>query len=272
MEEMLVNSYYERGNLDTTVKILKMAFQLENWDQVNELADQLFFKAMGIYRLWQDARAGKTLTKNLHTERPLVYYIGFSHLMNGIGMQKKLRFKESREYVMQYKDLRWVSGLNKAGLAEVEYYESAATTNLYVLDLLEGKTETLPNYMNYLLDNPDEVMPCMITLLEANRLTGIPIEEYLQVFKSNIQKFDKSEDSIKISYYLALMFEFALYYNREGRVHEAIDALLQCFSICSRTGNEMYLRKYVALFENLRDQATAQQIASYKTIFEGALL
>ncbi|MNL82834.1 hypothetical protein D3C87_2103180 [compost metagenome] len=68
------------------------------------------------------------------------------------------------------------------------------------------------------------------------------------------------------------MFEFALYYHREGRVDEAIDALLQCFSVCSQTGNEMYLRKYVALFENLRDQATVQQIASYKTIFEGALL
>lgn len=267
-----MNSFYEGGNLDTTVKILKMAFQLENWDQVNELADQLFLKAMGIYRLRQDARTGNALPRNLHNERPLVYYIGFSHLMNGIGMQKRLRFKESREYVMKYKDLRWISSLNQAELEEVAYYESAATTNLYVLDLLEGKSEALPDYMNYLMNNPDQLLPCLITLLEANRLTGLPIEDYLQGFNSNIQNFDNSENSINVSYYLTLMFELALYYNRERRVHEAIDALLQCFSICSRTGIEMYLKKYVALFENLRDQATAQQIASYKTIFEGALL
>lgn len=59
-----------------------------------------------------------------------------------------------------------------------------------VLDLLEGKTKVLDEYVSFILQSKEELITGLLTLLEANRLSGLPIKEYESLFEENIQIID----------------------------------------------------------------------------------
>lgn len=98
-----------------------------------------------------------------------------------------------------------------------------------VLNLLEGKTEVLDEYVSFILQSKEELITGLLTLLEANRLSGLPIKEYESLFEENIQIIDwKNISDTDDSYYLKFCYELAMYYGRSGRNTQAVRVLLNC--------------------------------------------
>ncbi|WP_240036734.1 hypothetical protein [Paenibacillus amylolyticus] len=76
---------------DIIVEMLDMAVAFENWNKVLETAGVLYQCAQCIYeeRVECQEKGGSKLYT--HTERPLVYYMGWSHMMRGMAYQKQGR-------------------------------------------------------------------------------------------------------------------------------------------------------------------------------------
>ncbi|WP_090807824.1 hypothetical protein [Paenibacillus sp. 276b] len=55
---------------------------------------------------------------------------------------------------------------------------------------MEGKTKVLDEYVSFILQSKEELITGLLTLLEANRLSGLPIKEYESLFEENIQIID----------------------------------------------------------------------------------
>lgn len=263
-----MSRYYDGYGLDSTVTLLRIAYGLDNWREVVKLGETLYEESLRIYNL-------QMLTKEqdiveIHTQRAIVYYIGYSRLMQGIAYQKLLEFDKARECVLQYSDFQWIKLTNQETLNEIEFYSDIAKINLIVLDLLEGNATKLDEYVAYIQKSKGEIMSGILTLLEANRLNNLPIQEFEYLFEKHRLISDTTiMTDIDVSYYLKFSFELAMYYSRNGNDSDAIDILLNCLAISPKINQNKI--KYVAFFEKIREQATHAQINTYKSILEGML-
>lgn len=224
-----MSSLYEGSELDSTVTLLRMAYGLNNWSEIIVLGKTLYDESIRIYNL--NMIVGKGDFGELHTDRVLVYYMGYALLMRGIAYQKLLEFDKARECIKGYGDFKWLRITDAETIDEIKYYTEISKVNLMVLDLLEGKTEVLDEYLAFILQSKDDLISGLLTLLEANRLSGLPIKKLESLFEENIQVIDwKNISDVDASYYLQYSYELAMYYGRNGRNAQAERVLLNCAS------------------------------------------
>ncbi|MDQ0492857.1 DNA-binding protein [Paenibacillus brasilensis] len=255
----------EVTDLDSIVGMLKMAFSLEEWEQMIQIADQLHTQAHRVYEQQQLELTKGGQPRTLHIKRPLVYYLGFSQLTKGIAFQKQGKYESSRECVEKYAELGWVEGLNEEGLQEVEDYRTLAKANTYTLDLLQGKEEVLPNYVRFLHENSsEELLPGMITILESTIVHNYNINGILREFKTRLTELGTFyEEPENIRYYVTYLYLLAVYRFIEEKYTVAIEVTLNALESADK--------KCVALFESFRSYANKYQKKKYKFIQKNVL-
>ncbi|ULO07695.1 DNA-binding protein [Paenibacillus sp. 19GGS1-52] len=257
---------------DIMVEMLENAFLLENWDKILNTSDILFSYAQCIYEERQDLKSkGLPLPLAVETLHPLVYYYGFSHLMCGFAHQKQGHYDQAREYIIKYADLGWFDDLGEEGLQLVEEFRFLAKTNLYTLDILAGKTDQLEEYVLFLQDYPEELLPGQDTVLQAVLRYDMNLYELLHAFAQQFTEFGESNDGANISYYYNYCYYLAVYHKRAGRHAEALECILQCIILAHKSHNNGDFRNCMALFQSLRDRATEVQIRQYQEVLTASL-
>ncbi|MDN4600186.1 hypothetical protein P5G61_03020 [Paenibacillus sp. F6_3S_P_1C] len=224
-----MSRYYDGYGLDSTVTLLRIAYDLNHWSEIIKLSEPLYDESIRIYNL--NMLVGERYTEEIHTDRVIVYYIGYALLMRGIAHQKLLEFEKARECIKSYGNLKWLRSTDAETLNEIKYYTEISKVNLMVLDLLEGKAEALDEYLSFILQSKEELISGLLTLLEANRLSGLPINNFESLFEENIQAMNWNRiPDVDASYYLKFSYELSMYYGRNGRNDQAVRVLLNCAS------------------------------------------
>ena len=133
-------------NLDTAVAALNNAYSLENWTLLIRRSDQLYNDAY------------QSFIQNKQAQKPMIYYIGYSLLMKGIGYQKDKQYGESLKCIDQYKDLgRFLDG-SKRSQRILDQYAFYAYANLLSVHLLAGNLTKLEEYAQFLNQHPSETL------------------------------------------------------------------------------------------------------------------
>ncbi|MEC0181088.1 DNA-binding protein [Paenibacillus peoriae] len=260
-------------DLDTLVNMIKLSFSFADGADMIALCDHLYNHASQKYQELQLYKARKKPVQLIHNNRPLVYYYGYSHLMKGMTFQKQGNYEAARDCIEKYAELGWFNGLDQHGEAEVEYYRHAAKANLYALDILSGHAEVLQEYVQFLQDNPEELLPGLLSIVEGGYRHDYPLETILQSFAEQIDDFKYLEEPVNVSYYFRFCYQLALYYIKQQQVTAALDYILQSLMLSDTLGmdHEHEFRKCTAIFEIFRTQATATQQDQYITILKGVL-
>ncbi|MDQ0495115.1 DNA-binding protein [Paenibacillus brasilensis] len=260
-------------DLDTLVNMIKLSFSFADGADMIALCDHLYNQASQKYQELQLYKARKKPVQLIHNKRPLVYYYGYSHLMKGMAFQKQGNYEAARDCIEKYAELGWFNGLDPYGEAEVEYYRHAARANLYALDILSGHSEALEDYVQFLRDNPEELLPGLLSIVEGAYRYDYPLEDILQSFAEQIDDFKYFEEPVNVSYYFRFCYQLALYYIKQQQVTAALDYILQSLMLSDTLGmeHEHEFRKCTAIFEVFRTQATATQQDQYITILKGVL-
>ncbi|MRN54014.1 DNA-binding protein [Paenibacillus monticola] len=257
---------------DIMVEMLENAFLSENWDRILNTSDILFSYAQCIYEERQDLKSkGLPLSLGVVMPHSLVYYFGFSHLMRGIAHQKQGHYNQARECMSKYADLGWLDGLDEEGLQLVEEFRFLAKTNLYTLDILVGKTDQLEEYVVFLQDYPEELLPGLDSILQAVFRHVMNVYELLRTFAQQFTEFGESREEANPSYYYNYCYYLAVYHKRAGRHSEALECILQCIILAHKSHNDGDFRNCMALFESLRDRATEEQIRQYQEVLTAVL-
>ncbi|MBP1999658.1 hypothetical protein J2Z69_000677 [Paenibacillus shirakamiensis] len=248
---------YDHLEIDTLVNMINMAYAFENWEKVISLSEQLL-KSITI-NVTDDFK-----TKNyILMEKPIIYYFGYSHLMKGLGLQKQNALTRARECVSQYSDLSWVSN-GQNNQYYIEQFKMAAKANLITLDLLTGNKERLPEYLDFLFNNPIEILPGLITILEAALSNNYSIESEIDQLVPLMTGIN-IEQSFEISQYLSIHYLISIYFCRNKNYSKAIKYALHTISISDRLNNDMYFKKSILLYEQMKIYATSAQIEEFST-------
>ncbi|MBU9707650.1 DNA-binding protein [Paenibacillus sp. AK121] len=260
-------------DLDTLVNMIKLSFSFMDGTHMIALCDQLYSHVNQKYQELQLYKACKKPIQPIHTKRPLVYYYGYSHLMKGMAFQKQGKYEAARDCIEKYAELGWFNGLDPYGEAEVEYYRHAARANLYALDILSGRSEVLQEYVQFLRDNPEELLPGLLSIVEGAARHDYPLERVLESFAEQIEDFKYFEEPVNVSYYFRFCYQLALYYIKLRQFTVALGYILQSLKLSDTLGmeHEHEFRKCTAIFEIFRSQATATQQDQYITILKGVL-
>lgn len=255
---------FESFDLDSQVKLLRFAYSLDNWRQLATLSEKLYQNALQTYNL---TRITENPIEEVKLERPILYYVGYSKLMEGIACQKIYEYKKARECIEVYANWSWVKQVSEKDQNEISVFTQLSKINTIVLDIFEGDDSQVDDYVAIIKHNKQELTAGLLTLLEANRLNQLDIHQIEKICKDHVQlSVAKSFHQNDIPLYLKFLYEYALYMI-DSSSSDAIQVVLKCFLINVKINkNHSLLIKYVALFEKLRVNAGLDEIEKYQYI------
>ncbi|WP_458124693.1 DNA-binding protein [Paenibacillus sp. Z3-2] len=253
---------------DIIVEMLDMAVAFENWNKVMERADMLYQCVQSIHEERPEYQSKGVPALHIHIERPWVYYYGFSHLMRGMAHQKLGQVDQARACIDQYAELGWMEGLDEVGMQVVQEFRHKAQVNRYVLEIEAGQVQLLEEFVNFLLEHPEEGLAGLKVITEAAVLYRWKIDRVLDVFENQIQGVGREIDSSNNVNMYHYCYQRALYERWMGRPQEAVEFILQAIRLGDKLGMDRYFIRCTALLESLREEATAEQIGRYRVMLE----
>ncbi|AIW42564.1 MULTISPECIES: hypothetical protein [Paenibacillus] len=259
----------ECHQLDGLLHLTNIYSSLHKWQETITHSDELWEQSKIIYEEENKRRARKNRNYvPIKTERHLVVYYGQGLLMKAYALQKIGDYENAKKIVAEYADLSWFEGLNTVGKREVEKFKVWSMGNSYTLDLLLGDTSVLPQYVNLLENNNDEILPGLVNILESANRNFFSVDSILDRFIQYIDIFRNTQDVIFMDDYYNFNFQLAIYYRRNKRYKDAINANLQCIQISFFLKNVESFAQSMVLFENNRALCDEGQIEIYKSIIK----
>ncbi|MFM9280814.1 DNA-binding protein [Paenibacillus jiagnxiensis] len=254
-------------DLDGLVKLLRMAYSLGNWPELIDIADHLHVTVCGKYeeQCLNLKEQGQGILP-IHKERPLVYYYGFSLLMKGIAFRKERKYEEERCCIRQYSDLGWFQNLGEDGTQEVQRFNFLARANSFGLDLLEGKLEALPKYVQFLIDNPQEIAPGLVNILEAALLHNFDLNDEIDALIEDFNPNTTELDPLIFSRYTRIMYLLIIYRFRNKDYRRGLAYTLHALDKFIHLNDMSGFKRCVAMFEMFRSYASTGQIKEYQNM------
>ncbi|GIO31059.1 MULTISPECIES: hypothetical protein [Paenibacillus] len=244
-------------DLDVVTKMLKMTYSFELWDKLLELSDSLYKRVQDIYEYRRDISDQYT-----KPSRHLVYYYGYSLLMKGLAYKELEHYGEALRCIDQYSDLSWFKPLDEEALREVRYYKYISEPNRLEVLLLSGETDILRHYVEFLRENPKEVLPGLMSIIKTANKFNLNIDHELTLFSQHISDLlnNSSQGVIDTSYLHNFLLGIIKYKIAHSDYKAAIDYTLRLLTSTDKLENDKFYKQAVVYFESLRQFASAEQV------------
>ncbi|WP_342478128.1 hypothetical protein NYE24_04200 [Paenibacillus sp. FSL H7-0350] len=251
---------------DSLIAMLKASFTLDNFTAMIDISDMLIEMIAVIH-----ATAPKGFEAQ-RLKRSIVYYFGFSLCAKGIALQKLGDYKSARQCIEKYSDLSWVQLFDEESLEEIEYYKNTARANAFVLDLLEGKKEVLPEYVKFLkLGAREEMTAGLLNILDSALRYNYQVDWALEELQSDVEKPDDTSPAVDVRYYIEYIHLLSIYWFKRKKSAIAITLTLENIVLSGRLFDRAGFRKAIAFYELVRAEANISQLQEYHAIMRNIL-
>ncbi|XOK60969.1 helix-turn-helix domain-containing protein [Paenibacillus elgii] len=250
------NRLPEHARLDALLRLTRVCFTLQKWNEVEGYADELI--ELSIMLCSQD----------ITTERHLVYYYGIGLLFKGVVLEKRGLYDQAKKCVHSYANLEWWEPLDESGKKEIELLGTMAKANLYTLEVLSGNQGIINEYSDYLagLNRLNDIVAGLIAIIKSANTYRFNVDHVLSRFSGSIERFDSfNHDLILSDRHLRFRYHKAIYEFRNGRAQPGINETLHCLSLANEMRRYEYSFYCVSLFEKHRENASTQQLEYYRS-------
>ncbi|WP_029098664.1 helix-turn-helix domain-containing protein [Brevibacillus thermoruber] len=260
----------ENHQLDALLQLANVCYTLRRWELVEKYADELRELAHVVYEdeicKRKNPKSGQTQKTERPLERHLVVYYGQGYLLKGVALKNQGKYEEAKRYVDAYADLSWFEILDETGQAEVQKFRLWATANSYTLDMLTGKTDILPDYIRFLADHPNEVLPGLVTILKSANEYGFSVDHVLQQFGERISRFEGQQNVVRLSHHIQFRYQLAVYLLKKGKWKEGLEETVRCLVLSDTMMDYDNFKRCSALFWAHLQHASDQQKRTYQTV------
>lgn len=253
-------------NADSLTEMLKASFSLHNWTAMIEIADKLIGNVAVIHGTNPLGLEATML------RRSLVYYFGFSLCAKGIAYQKLRNYEGARECIIRYSDLNWVNLDDEESLSEIEFYKNIAIANTFVIELLEGNRDVLPEYVEFLrVNDPEELTAGLANILESALKFNYSVDWVLEELQSNVEKINEHSPIVNVRYYIDYIHLLSIYLFKRGGFDYAINLTLENIVLSGKLRDIRGFKRAIAFFELVRTNANTAQQQEYHYIMKNIL-
>jgi transcriptional regulator with XRE-family HTH domain len=254
--------------LDGLLKLANVCFTLQKWKDVEKYADELRALANGIYREEVSKRRNGRRSEPMELMRPLVVYYGHGYLLKAVSLTKQEQYEDAKRYTAGYADLSWFELLDEEGRQEVYNFRKFSEANSYTLELLLGNDKVLPSYTEFLGENPGEILPGLITILESANRYGYSVDGVLSRFSREMLRFERFQDPINVDRRFRLNYQLAIYLIDREQYDRGIDYALLCMGMSITMNHGKGFIQCVTLFEVNRTYASPKQLSEYHELIK----
>lgn len=256
----------ENYQLDALLHLANVSYTLYRWQDVEKYADELRELSTIIYQNELQRRKNGKGREPLKTERQLVVYYGQSYLLKAVALKNMEMYEEAKLFTKGYADLSWFEILDAHGREEIKKFQLWAQANSFTLDMLTGNLEILPQYLDFLAEHPNEVLPGLITILQSANQFEFTIDGVFERFSESMKSFNDYRDPIKIILHLHFLYQLAVYLFRNGNYLEGLDEILHCLVLSDLVKDFDYFKKCSSLFWLHLQHATNAQKQIYQAV------
>ncbi|MFB0844180.1 helix-turn-helix domain-containing protein [Paenibacillus oleatilyticus] len=257
--ELYYNRLAEDFQLDALLQMTNVYYTLENWKKVERYADELRELAGKIYQDRLRKRYSTKPFEPLKTERHLVVYYGQGFLLKGIALTMQEQYEEAKKYVSVYSNLGWFELLDEMGKKEVEKFHVWGKGNMLMLNLMTGNQNILPDFSDFLEENPTDTLPYMLGMMEAANRNNFSVDDVINRFCERIPHPEIVTTHIKRKQLFRFWYEKAIYNFKHGRRSCGIKDLVSALYLAEKMQYSSGLRKMILLMLYEVDGANEQQ-------------
>ncbi|GAK41907.1 putative DNA-binding protein [Paenibacillus sp. TCA20] len=256
----------DASDLDSLISKLKNTFSFGDWDKILLLAESLIEKTNVI-----DNITKMTGVNFNQAERSLVYYYGFAYMAIGTVYEYKCDYPKAREWALKYSDWSSIISPTAEDIKWINHWTKLSEINVIAAELLMGKEEALDRIADYILENPEEALAGLVTMLEAANMNSMNIDHVLDRIPEDFWKNDKTLGVVNMSYQYRYFRQLSLYKQKCNELHFCLENLLRALSLADKMKNVADFEECVHLFETLKDHADSRQEKAFNRIIKGAI-
>lgn len=248
--EPYVERLEEGYQLDAINSLLNINVSLSRLDKVKQNAQNLLEKSSKQYQLFGNDSIGKR-----KTVKPLINYILYSYLALAFVCSKLNQYEMALKYTDMYSETQWVNNPTDEEIKVIEQFHEWAVGNRLLYQLLSGKTEVLPDYVDYISNHEHEKFLGIYHIITVANKFKLDVDNIIERFKEYLSfkpqqnKIYKIIDQVTLERYTNFLRELGIYYLNKGQldtgIRYIIDSLESAIKINSK---DIKLKCIMAIF------------------------
>ncbi|GGN95779.1 hypothetical protein [Saccharibacillus kuerlensis] len=260
----------DHHRLDGLMKLVNVYLSLDKRPEAKKYSHLLFDFSQIIY-LNEEQRLKRGLDQNrIPSEYPLVVYYGYGFLAMQNIMLHEENYEKAKSYIAGYADLDWFADLDEQSRVEVDKFKFFAKINTMQVRLLEGEQEVLSECVQFIEENPSELLVTLLIIVESANKHHYTIDHILNKFSDPLEQLlrENSVYSQESNYnrYTSLCYESALYFWNKEKYKLCLNYLLLGLEMAININNKDMFMKYVPLFEKLRSLTDEREQKQYENL------
>lgn len=198
--------------------MLKASFSLDNWTAMIDCSRQTFRNKSSV------ACDKPTRERSQKAETIFGLLFWLQSLCEWYSLTEIGGFySNARDCIKRYADLSWVKLEDEESLAEIEYYKSIAVANAFVIDLLEGNKEVLPEYVSFLKAcDREELTAGLLNILDSALKFSYSVDWALEELHGGVEKANDNSHAVDVRYYVEYIHLLSIYLFKRGKTEYAI--------------------------------------------------
>jgi transcriptional regulator with XRE-family HTH domain len=252
--EGFVNRLDEVDQLDALKVLANTYSALRQWHKVKAMATEMGSKATIQYH-YNYERARKNRIQK-EPEMPLFSYILYSYVLRSVVYSELGDYDRALHYVNLYLDMSWIREETEEALQLMNQCMMWAQAHIYLLRILKGDVAVLPEYVAYLEQQEEEILPGLFKIVQAANHYHFNVDAILLRFEKDISEY---RDQLFIA-------ELAFYYIKRGKYEISLKYILESMESSIKNKSEACIIKCVGMFEQLRHTASLETQKEYQKL------
>lgn len=269
--EGYVNRLDEVDQLDALKELANTYSALRYWDKVMAIAIEMGNKASIQYHYNYEKSRKTGLQKE--PEMPLFSYILYSYVLRSVVHSELGDYDRALHYVNLYMDMSWIREDSEEAVQLMNQCMVWARANIYLLRILKGDVTVLPEYLAYIEQREDEILPALYKILQAANHYHFNVDDILLKFEQKISD-SRTQQGDCTSYnrqviedrYTNLMAEIAFYYIKRKKYEKSVKYIMESLESSVKINSESCIIKCVGMFEQLRHTASLDTQKKYQNL------
>lgn len=270
--EPFVDRLDEVTQLDALKDLANLYRSLREWDRLEVLALEMERKARLLY--FSNRRSEKEFYEmQRRLNRPMFVYIVYAKLLCAEVYDGREDYAKALEYTYQYADLSWVRETDEDTKHWLSLFQKWSKANICVNRLKNGEIEYLPEYVEFMVENPDEFIHSISNVMYAANRYNIDVDHILAQFKSELEAYinrkqtnDLYKDQVLPNSYIQFLYDLTHYYLRKKDYSLGFNYLMQGLENSNIINHKVALLDFMVLFELHRHMASVEICQKFKNI------
>ncbi|MBR2565776.1 MAG: helix-turn-helix transcriptional regulator [Paenibacillus sp.] len=269
--EPYIDKLNEEVQLDAIKDLANVYCAIHLWDKVDVWSRELERKAE--FQLKFQSRRRKN--KKRLTAYPLFTYAAYANLLISCVYEARKEYEKALKYIEKYLKIIEIQNPTQEDQKLIDLFRIWGEGSQYAFGLLLGQENLISPYLDYIENNPLEILSGFITILQSANRYSFNIDYALNRFENQINLFNTNmqiksgyNDQMLNSMYQEFYYELASYQIKKRNYSIGIDALLICLDLTSSSKDDLMCVKCLDLYGEYRSEANETQMKNYKNVIE----